>query len=123
MMMNSRISAGQQALRDEPLPEDPRLPDRVLTLSSKRLEPAVAKAGDNASLKTNSKVLPDFPSDQFTIFLFCKACGHDGKLDWDTVPRDVTAEEISNHLCCSRCGAKAGSIRGVYKGARGFGCG
>jgi len=70
-----------------------------------------------------TSVHPNFPSDQFTIFFFCQACGRDGRLDGDRIPPDVTVQEIPKRLHCSRCGAEAGSIRGIYIGAGSSPCG
>jgi hypothetical protein len=64
--------------------------------------------------------LNDFPEDAFTIATFCDACGHQGQLDRCKVPPGVTVQQLPALLRCSKCGAKAGSIRIIYSGAGGF---
>jgi hypothetical protein len=64
--------------------------------------------------------LSDFPPDSFIIVTFCESCGHHGSLDRAKVPEGVTVQQLPKLLRCSKCGAKAGSIRIVYSGAGGF---
>ena len=64
--------------------------------------------------------LSDFPPESFTIMTFCESCGYQGQLDRSKVPDGVTVQRLPALLRCSKCGAKAGSIRIVNTGAGGF---
>ena len=63
--------------------------------------------------------LSDFPPESCIIMTFCDPCGHQGHLDRTKVPDGVTLQQLPALLRCSKCGAKAGSIRIVYTGAGG----
>jgi hypothetical protein len=73
-----------------------------------------------AQAMTEGNAMSDFPPDSFTIMTFCDACGHQGRLDRAKVPPGITVQQLPTLLRCSKCGAKAGSIRIVYTGAGGF---
>jgi hypothetical protein len=73
-----------------------------------------------AEAVTEGNALSDFPPAAFSIMTFCESCGHQGPLDRAKVPPGVTVQQLPALLRCSKCGAKAGSIRIVYTGAGGF---
>ena len=64
-----------------------------------------------------SNRLSDFPTEQFTICLFCDACGNQADLDCMNVPEDMTMQELPKHLRCTSRGSLECSIRIVYTGA------
>jgi hypothetical protein len=71
-------------------------------------------------MSSQSNLSLDFPPDQFTIRLFCDACGHQADLDATKVPSDMTVQELPRHLRCTSCGSRECSIRIIYTGAGGF---
>lgn len=64
--------------------------------------------------------LSDFPSPDFTIRLFCDACGHQADPDRDKVPAGMTVQQLPQHLRCTECGGRECSTRIIYTGAGGF---
>ena len=62
----------------------------------------------------------DFPTPDFTIRLFCDACGHQADLDREKVPGDTLIADLTERLCCTACGSRECSIRIIYSGAGGF---
>ena len=64
--------------------------------------------------------LSDFPSPEFTIHLFCDACGHQANLDREKVPENVSVQELTQRLSGTFLGSRESSIRIIYTGAGGF---
>jgi hypothetical protein len=69
---------------------------------------------------TDGNRVADFPAPEFTIRLFCDACGHQADLDRATVPATLTIPELTKRLRCTACGRRACSVRIIYSGAGGF---
>ena len=68
----------------------------------------------------DGNALSDFAPDSFTIMTFCESCGDHGELDRGKAPEGISVQKLPTPLRCSKCGAKAGSIRILYTGAGGF---
>jgi hypothetical protein len=68
----------------------------------------------------NGNQLSDFPPEQFTIFVFCNACGRQEALDRGRVPAAISVQDLPGRLRCSVCGSRESSMRIAYTGAGGF---
>jgi hypothetical protein len=68
----------------------------------------------------NANQLSDFPPEQFTILVFCDACGRRAALDRMKVPAEATVQDLPGRLRCSSCGSRENSIRIIFTGAGGF---
>ena len=64
--------------------------------------------------------LSDFPAAEFTIRLFCDACGHQANLNRDSVPASTPISDLTQRLQCTNCGSRESSIRIIFTGAGGF---
>ena len=64
--------------------------------------------------------LDDFPSDEFSLLVFCGACGRERALDRSTLSGSLLVSDLVLGLRCARCGGRETSLRIVYIGAGAF---
>ena len=64
--------------------------------------------------------LDDFPEGQFTILVFCDACGRSAPLDRSKVPAGTGVQTLPSMLRCSSCGSRDASMRIIYTDAGGY---
>jgi len=64
--------------------------------------------------------LNDFPEGEFTILVFCDACGRSAPLDRSKVPAGTGLQTLPSILRCSSCGSRDASMRIIYTGAGGY---
>ena len=69
-------------------------------------------------LRGNS--LDDFPSGEFSLLVFCGACGGERALDRSALPGALLVSDLALGLRCARCGGRETSLRIVYIGAGTF---
>jgi hypothetical protein len=69
---------------------------------------------------STTNVHEDFPPESFALIAFCETCGHQATLERGRLPPGVIVQDLPKRLRCSRCQARAGTLRIVYVGAGGF---
>ena len=63
--------------------------------------------------------LADFPTDKYSILLYCCACERRAEVDREMVPPDITVPDLRERLVCSACGSRETMLHIVWHGGRG----